>query len=457
MKTQYITKLFSVISVLLCIFFFSQCSEDEVIVKQTVVNSLDVYPQVLPFDNQENVAEVKVTTTEESWTASIPDTVKWMTISQNENILSVKIQANEGVKRTTSITVITGTGDKTTTKSVLVIQDAAVVAESIFIQAPDFSQSRIYNVNVRGKKIGELCLEYLSGESAQDEAIVFYSMVNGKVDTSNGYVMNNTGTVAWVDDECNYTPGAESDLEFVYIMEDGSYATTGTTNKVEAELTPELLVDQRGTETNNYGITKIANTYWITKNLNATKFTDGTDIPTGFDQAAWGSLKTPGCAVYECDDANNTSDENYRFRDMMGVLYNAWAVLDPKIAPEGWRVASMDDWNAIISYLGGASVAGGHFKELGTDYWGRGSFDGEDDNLKNVGATNYSGLACRPAGYRHWRGDLNYHSIGWYAYFFTSTQDGDRLKMFWCGFDSTVLGFGAEPLAEGCPIRLVRE
>ena len=71
-----------------------------------------------------------------------------------------------------------------------------------------------------------------------------------------------------------------------------------------------------------------------------------------------------------------------------GYLYNWYAV--DKIAPTGWRIPTIDDFNALIAFLGGNEVAGGKLKETSLTHW----VD------PNEGATNESGFTARGAGLR---------------------------------------------------------
>ncbi len=58
------------------------------------------------------------------------------------------------------------------------------------------------------------------------------------------------------------------------------------------------------------------------------------------------------------------------------------------IAPDGWHIPSDEDWNVLLAHLGGASLAGGALKELGTTHW----------NPPNAGATSSSGFTGLPGG-----------------------------------------------------------
>ncbi len=57
----------------------------------------------------------------------------------------------------------------------------------------------------------------------------------------------------------------------------------------------------------------------------------------------------------------------------------------------GWHLPTSGEWNILIDFLGGDSIAGGKMKETGTTHW----------NSPNTGATNESGFTALPAAIRN--------------------------------------------------------
>ncbi len=104
-----------------------------------------------------------------------------------------------------------------------------------------------------------------------------------------------------------------------------------------------------------------------------------------------------GSRVYD-DDENN--------RILYGGLYTWEMVTDPDFAPDGWRVANSDDWNTMISYLGGGSIACVKLKESGIEFW-------DNDN-----GSNESGFSARGGG-RYSGSYVNLNILGW---FWSSTE-----------------------------------
>lgn len=151
---------------------------------------------------------------------------------------------------------------------------------------------------------------------------------------------------------------------------------------------------------NVYNVIKIGTQYWTTENLRTTKYNDGTTIPTGLNNTDWAALTTGSYAIYNDDPINNT---------MYGKLYNWHAVNTGKLAPAGWHVPSSTEWDVLINYLGGGTVAGGKMKST-SSLW----------NTPNTGADNSSGFNGLPAGYRGTTG--GYSTLGNTGYFWQSDE-----------------------------------
>jgi uncharacterized protein (TIGR02145 family) len=133
---------------------------------------------------------------------------------------------------------------------------------------------------------------------------------------------------------------------------------------------------------NTYNGIQIENQFWLTENLNVSKYRNGDDIPEVKDKKEWKKLKSGAWCYYENNAENGT---------IYGKLYNWYAVTDPRgLAPEGYHIPSSDEWNTMLANLGGDFGAGGKMKEKGTTHW----------NSPNEKATNQSGFTALPAGSR---------------------------------------------------------
>ena len=150
------------------------------------------------------------------------------------------------------------------------------------------------------------------------------------------------------------------------------------------------------------GVT-ICNQVWMNKNLDVSTYRNGDPIPKVTDPTIWAGLTTGAYCYYINDSAT--------YAAVYGKLYNWYAVNDPRgLAPTGWHVPSNAEWQALETCLGGSSVAGGKMKETGTAHW----------NSPNTGATNSSGFAGLPGGYRNLNGSFN--DIGNYGLWWSSTE-----------------------------------
>lgn len=125
-----------------------------------------------------------------------------------------------------------------------------------------------------------------------------------------------------------------------------------------------------------------------------------------------------------------------------GRLYNGYAVSDKRgLCPDGWHIPSKAEWNELIHYLGGDSIAGGKLKEAGTAYW----------DSPNSGATNISGFTALPAGYREIDG--TFQGLRHVTYLWSST----KLIDFVMGWNETSIGSLIYDNLGGVSIRCVMD
>ena len=160
------------------------------------------------------------------------------------------------------------------------------------------------------------------------------------------------------------------------------------------------------TDGNVYKTVKIGDQWWMAENLKVAHYRNGAVIPNLSDDEEWDN-ENGACCNYENDTTNV---------GIYGLLYNWFAVNDSRnIGPEGWHVPTDADWQKLLDFLGGDSLAGGKMKSIGTLQGGDGLW-----HAPNQGATNESGFSAQPGGYRYSHGVFD--GIGRVSYFWSSTE-----------------------------------
>ncbi len=98
---------------------------------------------------------------------------------------------------------------------------------------------------------------------------------------------------------------------------------------------------------------KIGNQIWQTRNLDVAVFSNGDAIMQACSSEEWDlarEKKIPAWCFYDNDESHGSS---------YGKLYNWFAVADPRgLAPEGYKIPTVQDWNELIESLGGSIRAG---------------------------------------------------------------------------------------------------
>jgi uncharacterized protein (TIGR02145 family) len=189
---------------------------------------------------------------------------------------------------------------------------------------------------------------------------------------------------------------------------------------------------------NVYRTVKIDGQWWTAENLKTIHYRKGLRIPNITEASEWGSLTTGAC----CDYDNNTDyDSTY------GRLYNWYAVSDSRnIAPPGWHVPTDAEWQTLVDFMGGSSVAGGKMKEAGTSHW----------SAPNTGATNESCFSALPGGCRYYDGTFRH--MGYGVYFWSSSGIdalGARYQSLY--YDGSDAYRGSSSKQNGFSVRLVRD
>jgi uncharacterized protein (TIGR02145 family) len=101
---------------------------------------------------------------------------------------------------------------------------------------------------------------------------------------------------------------------------------------------------------NKYKTVKLGNQVWMAEDLNVDTYRNGDHILYADTKEKWEDFyyNRKGCWCYQNFDETNS---------LFGRHYNYYAVLDPRgLAPEGFRLSHIDDWNILIDYLGGRNA-----------------------------------------------------------------------------------------------------
>lgn len=111
---------------------------------------------------------------------------------------------------------------------------------------------------------------------------------------------------------------------------------------------------------NVYRTIIIGNQTWMLENLKTTKFNDGTSIPE-YDFTSdenWNKdVNTfPFFQWASTSDLTNSVDENLP-TDYYGAMYNHAAIESGKLAPEGWRVPTQQDFEILKNFIANQGYA----------------------------------------------------------------------------------------------------
>jgi uncharacterized protein (TIGR02145 family) len=140
----------------------------------------------------------------------------------------------------------------------------------------------------------------------------------------------------------------------------------------------------------------IGNQTWTSANIDFETYSDGTPIPCAYDEITF-ATSTIGMWMYSTPIGGLKANKIYNYAAVAGI-WNEPSKTNPslrkRLAPDGYRVPSDEDWTVLTDYLGGASISAGKMRTI---------YDGwelsPDENFK---PTNSSGFTAKAVSYyRH--------------------------------------------------------
>lgn len=190
---------------------------------------------------------------------------------------------------------------------------------------------------------------------------------------------------------------------------------------------------------NLYKTIVIGTQTWMAENLRTTSYRNGEIIYKAVENTEWSNLTNAAYCNY-----NNTN--NLDTIATYGRLYNWFAAADERgIAPKGWRIPTIADWDILIEYLGGDTIAGNKMKEAGNLHW-------DSPN----GSDNSSGFTALPGGRRYKSNNSN--DIGYYSIFWAIPSYNESAAPFLYLFSwNSIFYRGLNYKVNGYSIRCIKE
>ena len=182
---------------------------------------------------------------------------------------------------------------------------------------------------------------------------------------------------------------------------------------------------------NIYQTVKIGNQIWMSENLRTTRYRNGDLIGTTLPANKDINGETTPKYQWTCNG-------NESYAKTYGRLYTWYAVVDERfIAPEGWHVASHEEWNEMENYL----IANGHnydctvigeniAKSLAvTTGWNStsGLSNGSGAIYDDLSKNNSSGFSAVPGGIRFLN---NFANFGIGCTWWTSTEHSSKVPWY---------------------------
>jgi uncharacterized protein (TIGR02145 family) len=150
-------------------------------------------------------------------------------------------------------------------------------------------------------------------------------------------------------------------------------------------------------EHNQYKTIEIGTQTWMAQNLKSRIYANGDSIKE----------------VYRYSDSDSLANIYGLYYTWNSATNNSSVEMSQGACPVGWHLPSNGEWQQLLNYLGGETVAGGKLKSLVS--W----------DVPNVGANNSSSFSALGAGMHHPIAEYPHLSerMGYQTYYWSSTFD----------------------------------
>ena len=279
------------------------------------------------------------------------------------------------------------------------------------------------------------------GYNITDKGLVWSTSPNPDLENSSGFISNGEGLASFSKRITGLNP------ETTYYIR--AYATNeeGTAYGEEQTFTTGTLLFSEGNgatdpDNNEYLSVVVGDQEWMSDNIRTSTYRDGTPIERISDPVNWTNQTSGAYCWYNNDSISN--DSTY------SKLYNWYAVNSGKLCPYGWHVASIDEWQNMISLIGNPEEAGAFMKSTGNLESGTGLW-----HIPNLGANNESGFNGFPGGFRSENGDFD---LMGYSGFWWSTSMGNQFEGAYIGLYHDTIGveIGSANALKGFSVRCIK-
>ena len=214
--------------------------------------------------------------------------------------------------------------------------------QSIQLAALSFSMSDVYHIYHNDNAVAEICKEYLTGD-LNSCAIVVYPVEDGRSNLqagkvlqlldNNGVAHSGGGDLSWdvSGSSFSYTSTTPRIIKEIHIDNQGNISFDKIESPANVYVGSYRIRDIRDGEQTFYPVVKIGTQYWMKEDLSATAYQNGIEL----------SLRS------RLDEgAGYLTGKNGE------IFYNGEALLGGELAPKGWKIPNLSEWEQLNRYIG---------------------------------------------------------------------------------------------------------